>query len=169
MKSYLATYQSPLGPLTLCSDGEALTGLWFDGQKYDRATVEPDATEAPDLTIFRQTREWLNIYFRGKQPPFTPPLKLSGSEFQQAVGRILLSIPYGKTMTYGQIASRLALEMGVESMSAQAIGGAVGHNPISIIVPCHRVMGSDGSPTGYAGGLYRKNFLMQMEFGYILP
>lgn len=159
---YIDTYSSPLGGITMASDGESLTGLWFDGQKYFGATLT-DSREEKHLPVFQQAKKWLDLYFQGKKPPFTPPLSPQGSPFCQRVWEILLQIPYGQTMTYGEIASRIAEKQGLESMSAQAVGGAVGHNPISIIIPCHRVVGSNGSLTGYAGGIDKKIALLTLE------
>ena len=159
---YTATYASPLGRITMASDGEKLSGLWFDGQKYFAATLSA-AHEEKDLPIFQQTKRWLELYFRGTAPEFTPPLHLTASPFRLAVWDILRQIPYGQVITYGEIARRIAQTQGLESMSAQAVGGAVGHNPISIILPCHRVVGSNGSLTGYAGGVKRKVALLTLE------
>lgn len=159
---YTQEYGSPLGPVTLASDGEALTGLWFAGQKYDRSTLS-DENEQRDLPVFRETARWLDRYFAGDAPDSTPPLKLRGSPFRQAVWEILLTIPRGSVTTYGEIAAHIAAQRGLEHMSAQAVGGAVGHNPVSIIVPCHRVVGADGSLTGYAGGIERKAWLLALE------
>lgn len=160
---YTYIYKSPLGNITLASDGEALTGLWFEGQKY-YATTLSDEHEEKYLPIFGQTARWLDIYFGGKSPDFTPPLSfVSVSPFRKTVWDILLTIPYGSTMTYKSIAELASERMGKQSMSAQAAGGAVGHNPISVIVPCHRVIGSDGSLTGYAGGIERKISLLRLE------
>lgn len=155
-------YESPLGGITLGSDGKALTGLWFDGQEHYAVALPPHA-ECRKLPVFDETCRWLDIYFSGHAPGFTPELALHGTPFRKAVWEILLTIPFGKTMSYGEIAKRLSLQLGVSRMSAQAIGGAVGHNPISIIVPCHRVIGADGSLTGYAGGLERKARLLEIE------
>ena len=155
-------YTSPLGGITLASDGEALTGLWFDGQKYFPHKLISESTEA-ELPIFMQTCNWLDIYFSGKELGFTPPISLHTTPFRKAVYDILLTIPYGQTMTYGEIASILAEQQGVERMSAQAVGSAVGHNPISIIIPCHRVVGADGSLKGYAGGLEKQKALLKLE------
>lgn len=155
-------YISPLGGITLASDGEVLTGLWFDGQKYFSHKLISESIEA-ELPIFTETVKWLDIYFSGKEPGFTPPISLHTTPFRKAVYDILLTIPYGQTMTYGEIASILAEQQGVERMSAQAVGSAVGHNPISIIIPCHRVVGADGSLTGYAGGLDKKTALLKLE------
>lgn len=155
-------YDSPLGGITLASDGTSLTGLWFDGQKYFGATLD-DGHEEKLLPVFEETCRWLDIYFSGRKPGFTPPLAMQASPFRKAVWEILLTIPYGKTMTYGDIAKRIAAQKGIARMSARAVGGAVGHNPISLIIPCHRVVGADGSLTGYAGGIDRKVNLLRME------
>lgn len=159
---FVNSYSSPLGSMTMASDGENLIGLWFDGQKYDRQFLT-ETSKIENLPIFQQTKQWLNLYFQGVQPDFTPQLKVLGSEFKQLVADILISIPYGKTMTYGEIASIVAKRMNKSHMSAQAVGGAVGHNCISIIIPCHRVLGSDGTLTGYAGGIERKKTLLRLE------
>lgn len=152
----LTRYESPLGSILLAADQTGLTGLWFVGQKYfpsfsDGVFFE---NETPVLT---EAKHWLSLYFSGKEPDFLPPLHPQGSSFRQAVWNVLLTIPRGQTMTYGEIARRLNVR------SAQAVGGAVGHNPISILIPCHRVVGSDGSLTGYAGGLARKEWLLHLE------
>ncbi|MDE7479430.1 MAG: methylated-DNA--[protein]-cysteine S-methyltransferase [Lachnospiraceae bacterium] len=159
---YTNYYNSPLGGITLASDGEALTGLWFDGQKYFGSTLS-EKQEQKELPIFEQTDQWLDIYFRGNVPDFTPPLSLQASSFRQSVWKIMLKIPYGQTTTYGAIAKELAVQKGLERMSAHAVGGAVSHNPISLIIPCHRVVGSNGSLTGYAGGIDRKVQLLTFE------
>ncbi len=157
---YTHHYDSPLGGITLASDGEALTGLWFDGQKHFAETLDPEHREK-DLPVFAEAERWLDRYFSGKDPGFTPKLILRTTPFRKAVWEILLTIPYGKTMTYGEIAERMHLSR----MSARAIGGAVGHNAISLIIPCHRVVGADGSLTGYAGGTDKKARLLEMEKG----
>ena len=159
---YIHIYKSPLGNIELFSNGQALTRLQFAGQKYAAAPHRGD-TSYSDLPVFLQTREWLDTYFRGTEPNFLPPLHLQGTLFQLEVWHILTTIPYGVTMTYRDIACLMARKCNTKSMSAQAVGGAVGHNPISIIVPCHRVVGSDGSLTGYAGGIERKKKLLEME------
>lgn len=159
---YIGHYQSPLGGITLGSDGEALTGLWFDGQKYFGAGLSGRA-EARETPIFAETRRWLDVYFSGRVPDFTPPLQERGSAFRLSVWALLKQIPYGQTVTYREIARRIARDRGLETMSTQAVGGAVGHNPISLIIPCHRVVGSGGSLTGYAGGLDRKARLLALE------
>lgn len=159
---YTNTYQSPLGEITMASNGTSLTGLWFRGAKYFAATLAAEHEEKA-LPIFEQTGRWLDAYFQGQIPDFTPPMCLEGSEFRLAVWGVLRRIPYGQVMTYGEIAGILARQRGLTDMSAQAVGGAVGHNPISIIVPCHRVIGSNGSLTGYAGGIQKKSRLLALE------
>lgn len=140
------------------SDGRSLIGLWIENAKYFGSTLTSE-TQEKDLPIFEETKNWLDIYFSGKNPDFTPKLKLEGSEFRMAVWNILKEIPYGKTTTYGEIAKKI----GKAKISAQAVGGAVGHNPVSIIIPCHRVIGKNGSLTGYAGGLDLKKQLLDNE------
>ena len=191
---YIWYYDSPLGGMTMASDGQALIGLWFDRQRYfglsfDRqrnAAAGLHAVDGPsavnpsvvNLPVFEATCRWLDVYFAGGVPDFTPPLALRGTPFREAVWEILLTIPYGQTMTYGEIAARLARQRAAQlvaapkvamqqglapRVAAQAVGGAVGHNPVAIIVPCHRVIGADGSLTGYAAGLDRKRRLLQLE------
>ena len=159
---FIHHYRSPLGGITIASDGNALTGLWFDGQKYFGSTLSAEYEERP-LPVFDQTDSWLDLYFSGRDPGFTPPLCLRGTPFRRAVWEILLTIPFGHTVTYGEIAARLADRMGLAQMSARAVGGAVGRNPVSLIIPCHRVIGSDGSLTGYAGGPEKKLWLLEIE------
>lgn len=159
---YTYHYHSPLGGITLSSNGTALTGLWFDGQKYFGDTL-PKEYEEKFMPIFEHTAHWLNIYFSGKAPGFTPPLSMETTPFRKAVWEIMLSIPFGQTMTYGEIAAKIAKQKGLTKMSAQAVGGAVGHNSISLIIPCHRVVGTNGSLTGYAGGIDKKVKLLTME------
>ena len=158
---YTAHYASPFGPITLASDGTSLVGLWFDGQKYFADTLE-DAHRQKSLPVFEEACRWLDLYFSGKEPSFLPPLAPKATPFRKKVWDILLSIPYGQTMTYGEIAKTIAREQS-SRMSAQAVGGAVGHNPISIIVPCHRVVGTNGSLTGYADGIDKKVQLLTLE------
>ena len=160
--AYTQHYDSPLGGILLAADDVGLTGLWFDGQKYFARGLSNEriAQETPILT---EAKRWLDIYFTGKEPDFTPPLHPIGSAFRRSVWEILLQIPYGQTATYGEIARQLAKKQGLERMSAQAVGGAVGHNEISIIIPCHRVVGADGSLTGYAGGIGKKETLLKLE------
>ena len=155
--NHTAHYDSPLGGITLASDGRALTGLFYDGQNHFGSTLGALASLPTQLPFFDDTQRWLDIYFSGHIPDFTPPLSLKGTSFQQSVWKELFTIPYGQTVTYGELARRLGCR------SAQAVGGAVGRNPISIIVPCHRVVGADGSLTGYAGGLDRKRALLELE------
>ena len=158
---YIHRYASPLGGITLASDGSALTGLWFDGQKYFAAALSPDR-EDKMLPVFADAERWLDRYFTGSIPGFVPPLCLRGTPFRLLVWETLLTVPYGQTVTYGQLAQRLALRTG-RPVSARAVGGAVGHNPVSLIIPCHRVIGAGGSLTGYAGGLDRKISLLRLE------
>ena len=160
---YLSHYESPLGAMTMASDGHHLTGLWFDGQKYDRSTIDNDAVAQPHLPVFTQTAQWLDTYFEGADPGFTPPIRVEGSDFKKMVTSIMLSIPFGATSTYAQIAAEVARRTGRKQMSAQAVGGAVGRNPIVLIVPCHRVVATNGSLRGYAGGVNRKEWLLEME------
>ncbi|MDR0828216.1 MAG: methylated-DNA--[protein]-cysteine S-methyltransferase [Desulfovibrio sp.] len=159
---YTYEYASPMGMITAASNGESLTGLWFNGQKYFAATLEKENT-AKIMPIFKETKKWLDIYFTGKNPGFMPSLYMNGSEFRIAVWKILCQIPFGAVITYGDIAKQIADQKGLKKMSAQAVGGAVGHNPVSIIVPCHRVVGANGNLTGYAGGIGTKIKLLTLE------
>ena len=159
---YVYRYPSPIGSMIMASNGISLTGLWFDGQKYFAQTLS-EPYEEKLLPVFEDTIKWLDIYFGGAIPDFTPVMSVHSTPFRKAVWDILLTIPYGQTMTYGEIAEILAQQTGKKKMSAQAVGGAVGHNPISIIIPCHRVVGADGRLTGYAGGIDRKRFLLELE------
>jgi O-6-methylguanine DNA methyltransferase len=157
-------YTSRLGDILLASDGENLIGLWFESQKYYGGDIKDKMTQNNDLPVFTSTKAWLDRYFGGEKPdisglPFAP----RGGKFRQSVWDILCEIPYGECITYGDIARELAAKSGKASMSAQAVGGAVGHNPISIIIPCHRVVGSGGSLTGYAGGIDKKIELLKLE------
>ena len=154
---YISHYDSPLGRITMGSDGEALIGLWFDDQKHFGANLEKEQRQQDDLPIFDLTRQWLDIYFSGKAPQFTPPLQIRASDFRKQVWKQLLNIPFGQTTTYGEIAKSLG------GSSAIAVGGAIAHNAISLIIPCHRVIASDGNLRGYAGGLDRKRWLLEME------
>ncbi len=160
--NYLQKYHSPLGEMLMLSDGIALTGLVFDGQKYFENKKVLNYTEK-DLQVFKEVRKWLDIYFSGRKPDFMPPVSLNGSVFQKDVWDILMTIPYGHVVTYGDIAKQIAAKRKIARMSAQAVGGAVGHNPIAILVPCHRVVGANGSLTGYAGGLDKKEALLKIE------
>ena len=165
-------YDSPLGGILLAADEIGLTGLWFDGEKYFDVNLPAEHTER-ETPILLEAKRWLDIYFTGKEPDFTPPLHPIGSAFRQSVWEILLQIPYGKTTTYGEIARQLAEKRKLPRMSAQAVGGAVGHNEISIIIPCHRVVGTNGSLTGYAGGIDKKMKLLKLEgtdmTGFFVP
>ena len=159
---YTSHYLSPLGGILLSGDEIGLTGLWFEGQKYFALSLDKEHEEK-EIPLFEEVKQWLDIYFSGKEPDFTVPLHFTGTAFQNEVWEILCTIPYGQTMTYGEIAKQIAVRKGLLHMSAQAVGGAVGHNEISIIVPCHRVVGTNGSLTGYAGGIDRKRKLLKME------
>ena len=165
-------YSSPLGGILLAADESGLTGLWFDGEKYFADSL-PAAHTVRETPALAEARRWLDIYFTGKEPGFLPPLHPIGSPFRQSVWEILLQIPYGKTTTYGEIARQLREKQGLSKMSAQAVGGAVGHNEISIIIPCHRVVGATGSLTGYAGGIDKKVKLLELEHtdmsGFFVP
>ncbi len=155
---------SPVGRLLLAEKDGALTGLWIEGQKYFLGSVKEEMEEKADSALLRHTKRWIDSYFRGEKPSVREiPLAPSGSKFRKDVWRILCEIPYGEVTTYGEIARKIAGEYGLASMSAQAAGGAVSHNPVSIIIPCHRVIGSDGSLTGYAGGLSNKRKLLALE------
>lgn len=168
---YTSEYVSPLGKMMLAADEEGIVGLWFEGQKYFARNL--GVHEEKELPIFTETKRWLDIYFSGREPDFTPPLHITGTEFQAEVSSIMLTIPYGKTMTYGEIAVQIAKKRGISKMSAQAVGGAVGRNNISVIVPCHRVVGTGGSLTGYAGGIGKKIELLRLEnawdSGFFVP
>ena len=155
-------YESPLGGILLAADDIGLTGLWFEGQKYFARTLDAVHQEQ-ETAVLSEARRWLDVYFSGRKPDFTPPLHPVGSPFRRAVWELLLQIPYGQTTTYGALAQQLAAKQGKPRMSAQAVGGAVGHNEISIIIPCHRVVGTSGSLTGYAGGIEKKVRLLQLE------
>lgn len=160
--TYTQHYDSLLGGILLAADDVGLTGLWFDGQKYFARGLSNERIEQ-ETSVLAEAKRWLDIYFTGKKPDFTPPLHPIGSAFRRSVWEILLQIPYGQTTTYGEIARQLSKKQGLERMSAQAVGGAVGHNEISIIIPCHRVVGADGSLTGYAGGIGKKEKLLELE------
>ena len=169
---YTNKYSSPLGEMLMAADDTGLTGLWFMGQKYFALYLDREHKEK-DLPVFRDTKHWLDIYFSGKEPDFTPALHPAGSTFRQAVWQILLQIPYGQTMTYGEIAKKMTQMHDAPHMSAQAVGSAVGHNEVSIIIPCHRVVGTNGSLTGYAGGMEKKVALLKLEHtdmsGFFVP
>ncbi len=161
---YTKTVSSPVGDLVLVSDGEYLTGLFIAGQKYFMDGCSKELYENNDLEVFHIVEEWLKSYFAGANLSIKSlPLKPAGTNFRQIVWQELLNIPYGDTITYKELGKKVAVRLGKSSMSSQAIGGAVGHNPISIIIPCHRVIGTNGSLTGYAGGLDKKECLLALE------
>lgn len=159
---FTGKYASPRGEITLATDGNALVGLWFDGQKFFGNTLEKNSVPAA-LPIFEETKNWLDAYFRGNVPASAPRVKFLGTPFQISVWKMLEKIPYGKTTTYGALAEKIARERGIEKFSARAVGSAVGRNPVSIIVPCHRVVGSGGKIVGYAGGISSKIALLEIE------
>lgn len=160
---YITEYQSPVGKLVLASDGANIIGLWMEGQKYFGGTVKTEMIQKDELPVFTAAREWLDRYFAGEKPAINElPLAPMGSSFKEKVWKILCDVPYGHTTTYGEIAKKIAAMEHKTSMSSQAIGGAVGHNPISIIIPCHRVVGANGSLTGYAGGIVKKLKLLEL-------
>ena len=161
---YTKQYVSPLGPITLACDEEAVIGLWFNAQKYFGNILPEKIEEEPENNpLLEDAKRWLDIYFSGKEPDFLPPLRYDSTDFRKKVCDIMLQIPYGKTVTYGEIAAEIAKDFGIKKMSAQAVGGAVGHNPISLMIPCHRVVGTNGSLTGYGGGIDRKVKLLELE------
>ena len=161
---YTCHYDSPVGKLLLAEKDGALAGLWIEGQKYFLGSIQEETEEKEDSAALKRAKEWLDCYFNGEKPPVSA-LKLApeGSEFRKAVWKALCEIPYGKITTYGEITRKLAVSQGISEKAAQAVGGAVAHNPISIIIPCHRVVGGKGSLTGYAGGLDRKVWLLTHE------
>ncbi|MDO5401457.1 MAG: methylated-DNA--[protein]-cysteine S-methyltransferase [Eubacteriales bacterium] len=159
---YTSTYQSPVGEILLAADEIGLTGLWFEGEKFYALSLDPVHTRK-EVPVFSEAKRWLDIYFSGREPDFMPPLHMIGSPFQMEVWALLQKIPYGQTTTYGELAGQIAGQRGLRRMSAQAVGGAVGHNELSILVPCHRVVGASGSLTGYAGGVNKKHFLLTLE------
>lgn len=169
--TFIQHYDSPLGGILLAADEVGLTGLWFEGQKYFACDLPAECVER-NTPALSEAKRWLDIYFTGREPEFIPPLHPIGSAFRRSVWELLLQIPYGQTAAYGEIAGRLAAKTG-RRMSAQAVGGAVGHNEISIIIPCHRVVGTNGSLTGYAGGIDKKVKLLELEHadmsGFFIP
>lgn len=161
---YKTTYPSPVGLITLACDGDNIVGVWNQGQKYHGAAISAEMIEKDDMPVFDAAKKWLDRYFAGRKPAASElPLAPIGGEFRKSVWTILCEIPYGEIITYGDIAKKVAAKMNRETMSSQAVGGAVGHNPISIIIPCHRVVGANGSLTGYAGGLKTKVKLLELE------
>ena len=162
---YSMQYKTPIGDCLLVSDEENLVGLWFEGQKY-YCTMKENIKAGQQTEVLRQTKEWLDGYFSGEKPCISKlKIKPKGSEFQQAVWDVLCEIPYGEVITYGEVAKIIAKQYHRKTMSAQAVGGAVGHNPVSIIIPCHRVVGANGNLTGYAGGMQKKKWLLKHESG----
>lgn len=162
MMQYISYYNSPLGRILLAADEIGLVGLWFEGEKYYASNLEMVYKEK-DSPVLLETKRWLDIYFAGKKPDYYPPLHLQGTPFQLEVWKILRTIPYGQTTTYGEIAKKIASQRQIKSMASQAVGSAVGHNPIGIIVPCHRVIGKSGNLTGYAAGIDKKIKLLTLE------
>ena len=159
---YIAHYSSPIGGILLAADEIGLTGLWFDGEKYSAENLSTDHKTC-NTPVLNETKRWLDLYFAGNEPDFIPSIHMMGSSFRMEVWTLLLQIPYGHTTTYGELAKKIAGKRGLKQMSAQAVGGAVGHNQISILIPCHRVIGTNGSLTGYAGGIDKKNALLRLE------
>lgn len=161
---YTMEYKSPIGNLILAAENQALVGLWIEGQKYFPDLSGAETERAEDCPVLNETKRWLDRYFKGERPS-AEELKLNprGSSFRREIWRLLCQIPYGEVTTYGALARQAADLLGRDSMSAQAVGGAVGHNPISVIIPCHRVLGADGSLTGYAGGISKKSWLLEHE------
>lgn len=161
---YVMDYVAPIGNLKIVSDEKSIIGLWIQGQKYFQSTIINEEISIETVLILEQAKQWLNRYFAGEKPlPKELSLKPKGSDFRNLVWEILCKIPYGEVTTYGEIAKEVAQKMHKEKMSAQAVGGAVGHNPISIIIPCHRVIGTNGNLTGYAGGIELKKKLLDFE------
>lgn len=166
---FYSTWDSPVGKLTFVGEEDALTGLWIEGQRGFGNCMLNQAERNDEIKLFQRTREWLDRYFHGENPDISEvPVLLSGTPFQKQVWMLLREIPYGQTTTYGALAEKIAQQMGKKHMSAQAVGGAVGYNPVSIIIPCHRVVGANGSLTGYAGGIDKKRILLTLE-GIKLP
>lgn len=161
---YITHYNSPIGDILLASKNEKLIGLWLENQKYYLSNFKEELKEVEENDILNKTKKWLDRYFKGDKPKINElDIEPLGSDFRKSVWRILCNIPYGEVITYNDIAKEIAKEKGIKQMSAQAVGGAVGHNPISIIIPCHRVVGSNGSLTGYAGGVKKKKYLLEHE------
>ena len=161
---YTTAYSSPIGVLTLACDGERLVGLWMEGQKYYGGSISEAMIPKEDIPVLADAVKWLEQYFAGDKPSVSDlPLAPIGSEFRQGVWSLLREIPYGEVVTYGDIAKKMAAKLGKSSLSSQAVGGAVGHNPISIIIPCHRVVGSNGSLTGFSAGIETKKKLLALE------
>ena len=164
LMKYITKYLSPCGDILLAADQSGLTGLWFEGQKYFVAGLEAEHEEK-EIPVLKQAKIWLDIYFSGKEPDLSVPLHFTGTDFQNKIWEILCTIPYGETRTYGEIADQFMKKHGHKT-SPRAVGSAVGHNRISIIVPCHRILGAGGDLTGYAGGIDRKKLLLELETGF---
>lgn len=162
---YTSVYKSPFGEILFVADSVGLVGVWFDKEKYFAANSSVKHQEM-DLPVFEKTRKWFDAYFKGEIPTTYVPLHFTGTKFQNEVWKLLCDIAYGQTTTYGDIAKKIAKKYGIKKMSAQAVGGAVSRNKISIIVPCHRVIGVNGNLTGYAGGIDKKIFLLKLEKSY---
>lgn len=161
---YKTNYNSPIGKISIVSDKKNIVGLWLEGQKYFFDGLEKQTVLEEEIEVLCKAKKWLERYFHLEKPSISElPLAPTGGEFRQRVWKILCEIPYGEVCTYGEIGKKVARDTGKKSMSAQAIGGAVGHNPISIIIPCHRVVGANGNLTGYAGGIDKKIWLLKME------
>lgn len=161
---YTTRYHSPIGAVLLAERAGELVGIWLEGQKYFIDSLRGEVRENKNSPVLRRTEQWLDRYFAGEKPAILElPLAPAGSDFRRAVWQVLCEIPYGETTTYGEISRKIVARRGLARMSAQAVGGAVGHNPISIVIPCHRVVGSNGSLTGYAGGLQKKIALLTHE------
>lgn len=161
---YTSNYKSPIGNLLLASKDDKLVGVWMENQKYYLSNFNEEIEQSNNLEVLVNTKKWLNRYFRGEKPNIDElEIELIGTEFRKSVWQILKTIPYGKVITYNDIAKELARQKGIKRMSAQAVGGAVAHNPISIIIPCHRVIGTNGSLIGYAGGIKKKEYLLKHE------
>ncbi len=160
---YSTVYPSPIGKLTICCDGENIVGLWIEGQRYFKENIQ-NSVEDSNLPVLTAAKSWLDRYFAGKKPGISElPLHPLGTDFRKSVWKALCEIPYGTVTTYGKIADKVALDTKKDQVSARAVGGAIGHNPISIIIPCHRVVGANGSLTGYAGGIETKLKLLRHE------
>ena len=158
---YFTRFDSPLGEITVYSDGAALCALHLTGQKH--GIPKGAAEEKAELLLFAVTKKWLKDYFDGRIPEEVPPLRLKGTQFQKDVWQALMKIPYGETLRYKDLAEQIAKHRGIKKMSAQAIGQAAGKNRILLLVPCHRLIGSDGSLTGFAAGIERKRWLLEHE------
>ncbi len=162
MMNRFTSYTSPVGKMIMAADGQNLVGLWFERQKYYPDYIG-DLVDEGESEVFRLTARWLDVYFSGAKPDFTPPIKMRGTVFQKEIWEYLRLVPYGQTATYRDIAAMYCERHGGKNMAPQAVGGAVGRNPISIIIPCHRIVGCDGKLTGYAGGIDKKQYLLRLE------